>query len=503
MSAVLADLDLPSPWRRTAPVLAALCLAALLLYRDTAWSMVEIWSRSETFTHAFLVPPIVAWLIWRDRARIRACVPKPAPWVLLPMAGAALLWVAGELLFANALSQFAFTALLVLIVPAVAGLAVARAMAFPLLFAFFAVPVGEFMLPVLMSTTADFTVAALRLTGVPVYREGQQFMIPTGNWSVVEACSGVRYLIASAMVGTLFSYLNFRGLRRRLLFVGFALGLPIVANWLRAYLIVMLGHLSGNRIAVGVDHLIYGWVFFGAVMLLMFMLGARWADANGPQPAPSLAARPVPPLPSLGWGWPAITAVLLALPPLALSTAASPSPASVDVRLSAVEVPGWREVDAEPGFRPVFVGAAATRLTGYERDGRRVSVYFARYQHQDRERKLASSVNTIVTSEDERWVVTDVSRRDGAIPWQETRLRTRPVFVQEASRVAWRLYLVDGAWVASDAQARLRLALQRLAGRGDDSAAVVLWAEDDATLQGFLADARVPLERLLTPASRP
>jgi len=38
---------------------------------------------------------------------------------------------------------------------------------------------------------------------------------------------------------------------------------PIIANWLRAYMIVMIGHLSGNKLAVGVDHLIYGWLFFG------------------------------------------------------------------------------------------------------------------------------------------------------------------------------------------------------------------------------------------------
>ena len=124
-------------------------------------------------------------------------------------------------------------------------------------------PFGEFLLPVLMEYTANFTVTALRLSGIPVYREGLQFVIPSGSWSVVEACSGVRYLIASFMIGTLFAYLNYRSTRRRLVFMGVSIVVPILANWLRAYMIVMLGHLSGNTIAVGVDHLIYGWLFFG------------------------------------------------------------------------------------------------------------------------------------------------------------------------------------------------------------------------------------------------
>ena len=53
---------------------------------------------------------------------------------------------------------------------------------------------------------------------------------------------------------------------------------PIVANWLRAYLIVMLGHLSGNKIATGVDHFIYGWVFFGVVIGLLFWVGAFFRE---------------------------------------------------------------------------------------------------------------------------------------------------------------------------------------------------------------------------------
>src|SRR5262249_35737350 len=104
------------------------------------------------------------------------------------------------------------------------------------------------------------------------------FLIPSGRWSVVEACSGIRYLIASLVVGTLYAYLSYRSLTRRLVFVGFSIAVPIVANWIRAYMIVMIGHLSGNTLAVGVDHIIYGWAFFGLVILLMFWIGARWHD---------------------------------------------------------------------------------------------------------------------------------------------------------------------------------------------------------------------------------
>ncbi len=193
------------------------------------------------------------------------------------LAAAGFAWLLGEVGAVNAVSQFAFVAMLVLAVPAILGIEITRAMLFPFGFLFFSVPLGEFLLPTLMAHTADFTIAALRAIGrAGLSRRHAQFTVPNGRWSIVEACSGVRYLIASLVVGTLFAYLNYTAMWRRLVFVGVSIVVPIVANWIRAYMIVMLGYLSNNRIATGVDHIIYGWLFFGMVMLIMFMIGARW-----------------------------------------------------------------------------------------------------------------------------------------------------------------------------------------------------------------------------------
>jgi exosortase len=87
----------------------------------------------------------------------------------------------------------------------------------------FAVPFGEAFRPRLMDWTADSTVGALRLTGIPVYREGRYFAIPTGHWSVVEACSGLRYLIASITVGALYAYLTYQRWWKRVACVAFSI----------------------------------------------------------------------------------------------------------------------------------------------------------------------------------------------------------------------------------------------------------------------------------------
>ncbi len=192
--------------------------------------------------------------------------------------GAGFSWLLGELASTLTVSFFAVIALMPLTVTAVLGLQWARTLVLPFAILLFAVPFGEAFVPTLMQWTADFTVVALKLSGVPVYREGQSFVIPSGTWSVVEACSGVRYLLASLFAGVIYAWQMYRSPLRRAMFLLASVVFPIVANWLRAYFIVMLGHLSDNRIAAGVDHLIYGWIFFGIVIMVMFAVGAIWRE---------------------------------------------------------------------------------------------------------------------------------------------------------------------------------------------------------------------------------
>jgi exosortase A len=494
MSAIPANLRLASPWRQALPALLLLWVLVLLLYRDTAVATVGVWSRSDTFAHAFLVPPIALWLAWRRRHALALLAPSPQPWVLLPMAAIGLLWLMGELVTVNAATQFALVALLVLAVPAVLGMAIARELMFPLGFMFFAVPIGEFMTPTMIAWTADATILALRWTGIPVYREGMQFVIPSGQWSVVEACSGVRYLIASFMVGTLFAYLNYRSTKRRLLFVGVSILVPIVANWMRAYMIVMLGHLSGNKIAVGVDHLIYGWVFFGVVIMLMFLIGARWSE---PEETTSAA----PPTHSLAdtwrrnssaaWAGTLLAGVLVVwLPHVAnwglrrADADAAPPHFALPDRLGE-----WRAEGAGlPVWRPGSVNPSLEVQRAFTLGEQTVGVHIAYFRGQGPERKLVSSHNLLVDSKDSPWNQVATGTHSLRTARQVLDFRTAellgtltPGAARRPALVVWRTYWVGGAMVAGDAAAKLRGALALLRGGGDDGAWILLFADAGST----------------------
>lgn len=269
-------------WRTTAIASIVVFVALLGLFYSTGSGMAYIWYNFETYTHGFLILPITLWLVWQKREHLAAFTPQPTPGFLLLTIAGLFVWVLAKLTGVLVIEQFAFVGVVIAAVAGILGWQVSKFLAFPLLFLFFAVPMGEDLVPPMMEFTATFTVEALKLTGIPVYRDGLWFSLPSGNWSVVEACSGVRYLIASVTLGVMYAYITYHTLWKRLLFILMSAIVPILANGLRAYMIVMIGHLSEMEYATGVDHLIYGWFFFGIVMFILFWIGSFWQEEQAP-----------------------------------------------------------------------------------------------------------------------------------------------------------------------------------------------------------------------------
>ncbi|MBU1363411.1 MAG: exosortase A [Gammaproteobacteria bacterium] len=479
-------------WKPTLTAIAAILLWIGYWYWGTLEAMAHIWWRSETYTHGIIVPPIALWLIWRDRQRLAAMQPQATGWFALPLAGLVFLWLLGDLTAVNALTQFAVVGLIVMSIMGIVGWQVSKALAFPLFFLFFAVPVGDFLLPRLMEWTADFTVQAVRLSGIPVFREGQNFVIPSGHWSVVEACSGVRYLIASLTVGTLYAYLTYTSLKRRLTFILVALLVPIVANWLRAYMIVMLGHLSGNKLAAGVDHLIYGWVFFGIVIVIMFAIGARWAE----QPMQAAQRAMLTTLsdfqkPPLSWAIMLSLAIVIATGPLYEKHLQQANTDAV-INLSLPAIAGaWHAEASAIDWQPQFASPSAERRSAYRKQHGRVGLYIAYYQNQNYERKLVTSANVLVTSNDPLWQIVANRQTNANFGGSELVFREAELLKKQGSAderyIVWQTYWINGHLTASDIEAKWLTAWSMLTGHGDDSAAIIIYAPKDSATKDLPA----------------
>lgn len=450
----------------------------LALYSTTTLSMVSIWMRSETFAHGFLVVPIVLFLLWRQREMLAEIETRPFFPALVGIAAAGFIWLVGEIVNAVSVAQFAMIAMVPLAVWGLLGTRLVKELAIPLAFLFFAVPFGEFLLPTMIEWTADFTVFAVRASGVPVFREGNFFTIPTGRWSVVEACSGLRYLIASFMVGCVYAYLSYRSTGRRIAFIAVSLLVPIVANWLRAYMIVMVGHLTNNQWAVGLDHLVYGWVFFGAVMLLLYWIGSHWRE-DEPVVTQSVS-RPVQSARTLGFRGTALIALLGAVvltaiwPPLNAYIASIAKSGSIQLK----PIPGrdgWDAVSENlSSWRPDISGARTTLVQTFGKGDSRVGLIVAAFRDQSGDAKAVTSQNQVVRPTNIRW--RGVSRATVSSEAVRPFNVNASVVADNRDQLAvWQWFWVDGRFTANEYAAKLYEVLSVLRGHGDTVAWVVVY----------------------------
>jgi len=479
--------------RAAIALIALALLAPFALYFGTVDSIVSIWNSSETFAHGYVILPISLWLIWRRRANFSLYPPKPwAPaLILLALLGAG--WLAARLGEVQVVSQYTFVAMLPVAALALFGPRLAGSLAFPLLFLLFAVPFGEVFVGPLIQFTADFTVAAVQATGIPVLRSGTRFELPTGNWSVVEACSGVRYLISSITLGCLYAYLTYRSMTRRALFIALSVVVPVIANGLRAYMIVMIGHLSGMELATGVDHLIYGWLFFGLVMFIMFWIGSYWREDTDVPPAAAGASRADAGAPGR---IPAMVGCVVALcavwPAFALyGEHANHNPAKVELAQVAVS---WPEAPAFADWKPDYMAPDATLRRSYRQGATPVDLSLLYYRNQDRSKSLISSINRLAGYKDS-WHETASTKRTVNLNGVALTVRETVLRSEGRALLVWDWMRIGEHETTSNAVGKLLQAQSKLLLRGDDGAAVMLSSPFDeqpdaarATLLSFLLD---------------
>ncbi|MBA5687273.1 exosortase A [Rugamonas apoptosis] len=492
--------DLRTPWPRAALASLLVALAAVMaLHAATLAGMVGLWWRSQTYAHGFVVVPVSAWLIWRRRHVLADLAPKPSPpaMALLALLGGG--WLLGALAEVPSLQQYMVVAMLGAATAAIAGGRCAREIAFPLAYLLLAVPFGEVLIPPLINFTARFTVTALQLSGVPVLRENNYLTLPNGNWSVVDACSGLRYVIASVALGALYAWLNYRQPVRRLLFVAVSMLLPVLANGVRAYLIVLLGYVSDMRLAVGIDHLIYGWLFFGIVCLLLFWCGRLWREATPAPVRPPPSLTPPAPVADVRQIWRAAlycVAITASWPLLATAMQATTAPpAGAPPRLDIGDPPPpWRHVPWQADdWRLPSAPPALSYAASFGDSIAQVTLQLAWYRQQRRGAELLTAFDPVPRAPGQAaWHESVTSSRN--VTLGARRLAVQQLELRAGARrlLVWRWYRQGGTDTASPIIVKLALAKARLLRQPDSGAVIAIAAASDDT-----ADAAAALERFL------
>ena len=475
-------------------VFLATLLVLIIAYQKTIFSIVNVWSHSNTYMHGFLIAPISIWLIWRKRNLLCRARLTRQIYVIVPICVVVIVWIIGNLVDVQIVMHLAFITLIPLLVWFFFGRNILSEIAFPLAYLYFAVPIGESIVPYLQDITAAFTVNALRLTGIPVFWEGLYIYIPTGSFEVAEACSGVRFLIASVALGVLYGYLTYNSLWRRILFILVSIVVPIIANGIRAYGIVMIAHLSDFNLATGVDHIVYGWIFFSIVLVLMFWVGSFFrdnnvVDQNNIGNEVEIGKREHNDIKLLTIQSLLVISVLIAGPAAGYWEKTSEGKLiPYDISLPTAQN-GWEgPFNKVIAWGPRFRGANKVVTGTYKFNDKKINIYIAYYYKQGQGNEMISDGNSLYSSDWHKIWSTVKSSNNMS-------MRKLLIAAGEKRMILRQWYLVDGVSVASPIIAKIYESRSRLLSRYRGSYAVILGIDTSAdsiqtdnTINAFIAD---------------
>ncbi len=489
-----AGASLRAAWWKAGAATLVVLLFLLGLHADEVVSAVRVWNSSPTYTHCYLILPITLYLIWERRALFARIWPRPMLWPLLLLPPAGLVGMVAEVASIQEAQHFVLLGMIQIVLFSMFGWRVYKALLFPFLYLFFLVPSGEFMVPALQDFTAEFAVLALQLIGIPVFKDGIFISIPSGNFVVAEACAGLRFLVASLAFGFLFANMTYRSNRRRATFVVLSVVVPIIANGFRAFGLIMIAHLSDHQLAVGVDHLVYGWLFFSLVIVLLIVIGMQFRE-DGPGDDDVGAA---PPAAGGGIGrFGAVTTAVLIAAAISVAPAYAGYIRSLEpaIDLAVLTPPAaggdWRAAGAAGDWRPRFPGADAIMHQVYRGGAGEVDLFVAFYGRQ--------RVNAEVISHDNRFYDDDTWKRAGhrraqvELAGERQQVILTQVLSHRRKRLVVSRYWIDDTFTASGLEAKLLQARAELLSGRRPAAVVAVSAEYEVDE----ADALAAMDALL------
>ncbi|MDA8050913.1 MAG: exosortase [Rhodospirillales bacterium] len=463
--------------------LAAGLLVLGFVFHAEIGAAINVWLHSTAYNHCFLILPMAAWLAWQRRERLGRTTIQPTLLALPAGLVLGMVWFLADRLGIMEGRQLAAMSLVQLLFLSVLGWALYRAMAAPLLYLFFLVPFGGFLVPLLQRFTTLFVVHGLDVIGVPNFNVGNDIEIPQGVFRIAEACAGLRFLIAAIAFSVFYACIIYRNPGRRILFILVSLFVPVIANGFRALGIVWLGYMLGSARAAATDHVLYGYLFFSIVLLLLIMLGllfrqdhlVREVRSEPAKPEASAGlARSLPPA--------AAVVVLAALFPM-LAGGIDRAAAATHPVLQA-SFPGCTR--QQGGVTLPRLVAAGGALERFACEDHTLALTLAVFPPRSDPRLILDSERAL-SGEDTREAEMRTLHVAAAVPkdWQLVFIQVPPAATASA---LW----IGGQPAANDLRTRLKQALASLLGGRKSPLVVVIEtagppAEAEARLASFLA----------------
>ena len=233
------------------------------------------WIDSLDYTYAFFAVPVIIYMVWQKWGSIK----ESSDANLFGLAGIVLTTV----LYLTCLNLKVFTLISLLMVMTVvsafvylAGLRVLRILAIPILLMVLLIPIpNQIYVPLTLPLQLKVSQAneiLVRLFDIPIYREGNILTIPGKVFEIIEACSGIRSLMALFSLSLMLGYFTLRRNRSVLLLFAFSVPVALMVNIIRVLTMILAYHFFALDLTEGSAHTITSSIIFFLALALLYML---------------------------------------------------------------------------------------------------------------------------------------------------------------------------------------------------------------------------------------
>lgn len=252
-------------------------VAILGAYIPTIRGLINGPWQTEQEGHGPLIIAASLWLVWQARERLMRAKIDPAP-----VMGWTILIVGLVFLYLSRLQQGLLTVEMGSILPVIvgsilicAGWPTLRALAFPLTFLVFAVPMPDWLVDAmtvpLKVFISDTVTRVLYAVGFPIAQNGVMIMIGSYQLLVKDACSGMNSIFALSAIGVFYVYaFRWKDKLRSLLLLLAIIPITILANFFRVFALVLMAYYGGPDLIEGIVHDLTGISLFVMALLLLF-----------------------------------------------------------------------------------------------------------------------------------------------------------------------------------------------------------------------------------------
>jgi exosortase D (VPLPA-CTERM-specific) len=250
------------------------------LYYSSYQVMFRRW-QGEDYNYCYLIPFVVLYLLWEKLPALKPIPSKNAWTGIIPLLiGICFFWIgelSGEYYSLYLSSWFVIIGLCW----SQMGWPKFRVILFPIAFILTMFPPPNFFYYnislKLKLISSKLGVDLLQVFGMSAYREGNVIDLGFTQLQVVDACSGLRYLIPLIVLAILVAYFSKGALWEKIVLVISAIPISIFINSFRIASVGMLYPIWGRQVAEGFLHDFSGWLIF---MVSLAILLAELALLN-------------------------------------------------------------------------------------------------------------------------------------------------------------------------------------------------------------------------------